>query len=72
MFVFTFANLVDALGHRNKILRGIQALKNPFWQHVLSTDDDTVGIPEELFCPITHELMQDPVVAKGEIFTSTL
>lgn len=52
------------LGHRNKILRGVQALRNPLWQHFANEDD--ISMPDELFCPITHELMKDPVVASGK------
>lgn len=53
---------IDVLGHRNKILRGIQALKNPLWQHQYLLDEN-ITIPEEFCCPITHEKMIDPVVA---------
>ncbi|XP_023240325.1 WD repeat, SAM and U-box domain-containing protein 1-like isoform X1 [Centruroides sculpturatus] len=53
---------IDILGHRNKILRGIQALKNPLWQHQCLLEESAL-IPEEFFCPITHEKMIDPVVA---------
>ncbi|XP_053204626.1 WD repeat, SAM and U-box domain-containing protein 1-like isoform X2 [Panonychus citri] len=52
---------ITTLGHRNKILRGVQALRNPLWQHFANEDD--ISMPDELFCPITHELMKDPVVA---------
>lgn len=55
----------DSLGHRNKILRGIQALKNPLWQHINDDAEDTASMPNELCCPITHEIMRDPVVATG-------
>ncbi len=51
------------MGHRNKILRGIQALKNPLWQHIADFEDDNSAIPDELRCPITHEVMREPVVA---------
>lgn len=62
----TFLNILsDALGDRNKILRGIQALKNPLWQIITQQDDDNNLVPNELCCPITHEIMKDPVVASG-------
>lgn len=53
---------MEALGHRNKILRGIQALKNPLWQHIIPENDDATVL-EEFYCPITHEIMINPVVA---------
>lgn len=43
------------LGHRNKILRAVQTLRNPLWQHMSSVDDN-VSLPDELHCPITHEV----------------
>ncbi|XP_015789991.1 WD repeat, SAM and U-box domain-containing protein 1 isoform X2 [Tetranychus urticae] len=52
---------ITTLGHRTKILRGVQALRNPLWQHIANEDD--ISMPDELFCPITHEFMKDPVVA---------
>lgn len=55
---------IESLGKRNKILRGIQSLKNPFWQ-ILSLTDENLSLPDELYCPITHEFMVDPVVAHG-------
>ena len=55
------------LGHRNKILRGVQALRNPLWQQIANEDD--ISMPDELFCPNTHEIMKDPVVASGKLFT---
>ncbi|RWS30374.1 WD repeat: SAM and U-box domain-containing protein 1-like protein [Leptotrombidium deliense] len=54
---------IDALGHRNKIIRGLQALRNPLWQHIAVCGDETMAMPDELYCPITHEFMHDPVVA---------
>ncbi|XP_022250633.1 WD repeat, SAM and U-box domain-containing protein 1-like [Limulus polyphemus] len=53
---------VESLGHRQKILRAIKALRNPLWQHQLSWQEHG-DLPQEFFCPITHELMRDPVVA---------
>lgn len=52
----------EALGHRNKILRGIHALKNPLWQCIIPENDDATVL-EEFYCPITHEIMLNPVVA---------
>ena len=54
---------ISALGHRNRILRGVQNLRNPLWQHISLSNDDNVSIPQELMCPITQDFMNDPVVA---------
>jgi len=40
-------------------------LKNPLWQHITDGPDENSAIPNEFYCPITHELMQEPVVAAG-------
>ncbi|KAF8791075.1 WD repeat, SAM and U-box domain-containing protein 1-like [Argiope bruennichi] len=53
---------IDSLGQRNKILRAIQYLKNPLWQHAVSDIEDEMVL-NEFCCPITHEVMRDPVVA---------
>lgn len=45
---------IDSLGLRSKILRKIEELK------LTST---CTGIPDEYLCPITRELMRDPVIA---------
>ncbi|XP_033733128.1 WD repeat, SAM and U-box domain-containing protein 1-like [Pecten maximus] len=52
---------IDALGHRNKILRAMKCIsvKN---EHLLKDPD--AGIPDEYLCPITRELMKDPVIAE--------
>lgn len=46
------------MGHRNKILRSVKDLKKN------ELDDN---IPDEFLCPITREVMIDPVIAAGEI-----
>jgi hypothetical protein len=46
---------ITALGHRNKILRAIREL--------YSTARECNGVPEEFLCPITMEVMKDPVIA---------
>ncbi|CAH1775586.1 unnamed protein product [Owenia fusiformis] len=51
---------IGALGHRNKILRSIQRiLEHPYVQP-LELD---AGVPDEYLCPITREVMRDPVIA---------
>lgn len=54
---------ITAFGDRNKILRGIQVLRNPLWSNLYSNEECSSLMPEELFCPITHEMMKDPVIA---------
>ncbi|BFZ22696.1 hypothetical protein BsWGS_25735 [Bradybaena similaris] len=51
---------VGPLGHRNKILRERTAVR----QTVISGKrTEQNSIPDEFLCPITHELMRDPVIA---------
>ncbi|CAF99784.1 unnamed protein product, partial [Tetraodon nigroviridis] len=45
---------IESVGLRNKLLRKVQELKN---------ESDCSGIPDEFLCPITRELMRDPVIA---------
>lgn len=56
---------IESLGKRNKILRAVQSLKNPFWQHLSLLTDENSTLPPELYCPITTEYMTNPVVALG-------
>jgi WD40 repeat protein len=51
---------IPALGHRNQIVRARDAAR----QAVISSKHvDQNVTPEEFLCPITHELMKDPVIA---------
>ncbi|XP_052804342.1 WD repeat, SAM and U-box domain-containing protein 1-like [Mya arenaria] len=51
---------IDSLGHRNKILRSrAQLLECPIMQQKTVQDE---GIPDEYLCPITREIMKDPVI----------
>ena len=43
-------------GHRNKILRTVKEIKKE------ELEED---IPDEFLCPITREIMTDPVIAAG-------
>lgn len=54
---------IETLGHRNKILRAVQGLRNPLWQHISLVNEENISLPQELLCPITHEFMREPVVA---------
>ncbi|XP_036093206.1 WD repeat, SAM and U-box domain-containing protein 1 isoform X4 [Rousettus aegyptiacus] len=47
---------IESLGLRNKVLRKIEELRTKV--KTLSSE-----IPDEFICPITRELMQDPVIA---------
>lgn len=47
----------ESVGLRNKLLRKVEELKNEL---------DCSGIPDEFLCPITRELMRDPVIAAGQ------
>ncbi|XP_073926988.1 WD repeat, SAM and U-box domain-containing protein 1 isoform X3 [Castor canadensis] len=47
---------IESLGLRSKVLRKIEELRNKM--NSLSS-----GIPDEFICPITRELMTDPVIA---------
>ena len=55
---------VEAMGHRNKILRARKAIR----PRSLASRSDTsmldVGVPDEFLCPITREVMKDPVIAE--------
>ncbi|KAK3579281.1 hypothetical protein CHS0354_033360 [Potamilus streckersoni] len=55
---------IDALGHRNKILRSRDSLKNyPAVQRKTSVGNIDSHTPDEYLCPITREIMHDPVMA---------
>ncbi|KAK5619748.1 hypothetical protein CRENBAI_008095 [Crenichthys baileyi] len=45
---------IESVGLRSKLLRKVEELKN---------DSVCSGIPDEFLCPITRELMRDPVIA---------
>lgn len=45
---------IGPVGHRNKILRNVKDLKKK---------EVTDNIPDEFLCPITREVMSDPVIA---------
>uniref|UniRef100_A0A7N4P027 WD repeat, SAM and U-box domain-containing protein 1 n=1 Tax=Sarcophilus harrisii TaxID=9305 RepID=A0A7N4P027_SARHA len=47
---------IESLGLRSKVLRKIEELK-------VKAESLSSGIPDEFLCPITRELMQDPVIA---------
>ena len=47
------------VGHRNKILRNVKDVKRK---------EIEGSIPDEFLCPITRELMTDPVIAAGIVF----
>ncbi|EGW01587.1 WD repeat, SAM and U-box domain-containing protein 1 [Cricetulus griseus] len=47
---------IESLGLRSKVLRSIEDLRT-------RVDSLSSGIPDEFICPITRELMKDPVIA---------
>ncbi|XP_052804914.1 WD repeat, SAM and U-box domain-containing protein 1-like [Mya arenaria] len=50
---------IDSLGHRNKILRSrAHLLEHPIVQKTVLDE----GVPDEYLCPITREIMKDPVI----------
>lgn len=51
------------VGHRNKILRNVKDLKRK------EIED---SIPDEFLCPITRELMTDPVIAAGTLSVQSI
>ncbi|XP_069472475.1 WD repeat, SAM and U-box domain-containing protein 1 isoform X2 [Ambystoma mexicanum] len=50
---------IESLGLRSKVLRKIETLKSIKCQSAGAT------VPDEFLCPITRELMKDPVIASG-------
>ena len=64
LFHYPVTDLLNQLpgpaGHRNKILRTITEIKKQ------ELEED---IPDEFLCPITREVMSDPVIAAGWCFT---
>ena len=53
-----FLCFLAPLGHRNKILREMKKMK---------AEQQSGLVPDEYLCPITREIMVDPVIASGRI-----
>jgi hypothetical protein len=54
---------IDKLGHRNKIMRGLdKVLAHPYLAFH-GAASPSCATPDEYSCPITHEIMIDPVLA---------
>ncbi|KAL4636217.1 WD repeat, SAM and U-box domain-containing protein 1 isoform X2 [Arapaima gigas] len=53
-FVLLSGFLLESAGLRNKVIRKISELKREL---------DGTGVPDEFLCPITREIMKDPVLA---------
>lgn len=51
-------NFSESLGLRSKILQKIKELR-------IKTVSVSIAVPDEFLCPITRELMKDPVIAAG-------
>lgn len=54
--------LPESLGLRGRLMRKIEALK---------AEESGSGAPDEFLCPITRELMKDPVIAAGGTMPKT-
>ncbi|XP_032066923.1 WD repeat, SAM and U-box domain-containing protein 1 isoform X2 [Thamnophis elegans] len=54
--IFKRNNIDESLGLRSKVLRNIVELRNEM-------KSASLGIPDEFLCPITKELMKEPVIA---------
>ncbi|KAH9492407.1 WD repeat, SAM and U-box domain-containing protein 1 [Bulinus truncatus] len=52
---------VAALGHRNKIMRNRDLASDKALP--VKNTEELNNIPEEFLCPITHEIMKEPVIA---------
>lgn len=50
-------NFSESLGLRSKVLQKIEELRMTM---------TSVSVPDEFLCPITRELMNDPVIATGK------
>lgn len=55
---------IDAMGHRNKILRARKSIKTKAPANRVDSNLLDVGVPDEYLCPITREVMKDPVIAE--------
>lgn len=51
-------NFSESLGLRSKVLQKIEDLR-------MKMASVSAAVPEEFLCPITRELMKDPVIAAG-------
>lgn len=56
-------NFSESLGLRSKILQKIEELR-------MKMVSVSVAIPDEFLCPITRELMKEPVIAAGMSLTN--
>lgn len=60
--VIFFVGFSESVGLRGRLLRKIEALK---------AEQSGSEVPDEFLCPITRELMKDPVIAAGHTTSST-
>ncbi|XP_047136345.1 uncharacterized protein LOC100211223 isoform X2 [Hydra vulgaris] len=56
---------ISPLGHRNKIIREINQLKQLSYYNddIVGCNNDNDVVPSDFLCPITMEIMVDPVIA---------
>lgn len=55
-WIIMFLSCAESVGLRNKLWRSVEELRS---------DSFSSGIPCEFLCPITRELMREPVIAAG-------
>lgn len=53
---FMYKPFSESLGLRSKVLQKIEELRKT---------TSSASVPDEFLCPITRELMKDPVIATG-------
>lgn len=64
LYTRLYLSCIGAFGARNKVMRGLEALLTAPAQAELTVSPHT-SEGHEFLCPITHEVMVDPVVASG-------
>lgn len=62
-----FSPQTEPLGVRNRLLRSIVTVRNPLWKQIADDEQNNVRKPSEFCCPITKEIMIDPVLAAGKL-----
>ena len=59
-------SISGAFGARNKIIHAIEELlASQSASEIQSSEEGESSVPAEFFCPITHQVMTEPVVAAG-------
>ena len=58
--------ILEPSGHRRKIMRNLNKLLEEQKEEKEETKERDEEPPDELLCPITQELMTDPVIVAGK------